>query len=101
MGSPITHVSWSFNGNTLTNNKLKHYWPTSTTPNLDIENLAITDAGIYKCSASNDVGTRYASINLIVIGKQKLIFPLEAHHFDEKLGECPQSSLTLFEAKIT
>ncbi|KAK3601166.1 hypothetical protein CHS0354_019165 [Potamilus streckersoni] len=66
-GTPITSIQWFFNGNTLANNGLKYYWPTSSTPNLQINSLTIADAGVYTCSASNQAGTDYASITFTVI----------------------------------
>lgn len=66
VGTPIATAVWSFNGNVLSNSS--KYTLTANSTQLVINNVILSDAGVYYCQASNRGGSSTAGINLDVQG---------------------------------
>ncbi|XP_019850052.1 PREDICTED: hemicentin-1-like isoform X1 [Amphimedon queenslandica] len=73
VGTPVAAITWRFNGSTLSNSfKYTITNSTSTLPNtagstqLVINDVMVSDAGVYYCQASNGGGTSAAGITLNV-----------------------------------
>ena len=66
VGTPIARVVWRFNGNVLSNSS--KYTVTANSTQLVINDVNLSDAGVYYCQASNKGGSSTAGVNLIVQG---------------------------------
>lgn len=89
LGIPIPTITWSLNGNPLTQNTDRsHIYSNGT---LIITNPLIEDAGVYKCEASNYLGSISAIANVKVNGKAlkmigKEIFLTKHNHFSDDVN---------------
>ena len=68
VGTPVATITWRFNGNALSNSLKYSISDTAGSTQLVINDVVLSDAGIYYCEASNGGGLSTAGITLNVQG---------------------------------
>ena len=68
VGTPVATITWRFNGNTLSSSLKYSISDTAGSTQLVINDVVLSDAGIYYCEASNGGGLSTAGITLNVQG---------------------------------
>ena len=68
-GNPAPQIHWEKDGSTFLHGGNRRIINTSGRSQLEINNVALSDAGVYSCSVSNDVGNATRSVRLEVRGE--------------------------------
>ncbi|XP_070569690.1 myosin light chain kinase, smooth muscle-like isoform X2 [Ptychodera flava] len=103
-GKPIPEVSWKFEGQQLRDSGRYEIYEENGVHFLEINDLAVSDAGVYTCTINNSEGTERATSTLTVIEKEPSI--PEGHEppkFLRKIKEFEviEGSAARFECQIT
>ena len=68
-GIPAPEIRWEKDGSLSLLGESRRVTNTNESSQLEIDSLALSDAGVYSCSVTNDAGTDTRSVRLEVRGE--------------------------------